>query len=86
MNFLKKFCSLFFHPYTKIEYIERDMMVGRKTAAKYFDMIVELNLLDKIRVKKDNYYINSQLIDLLLNYQSYSNSVFDTIESVHKID
>lgn len=60
--------GLFNHPYTKIEYVQRDMMVSRQTASKYLDRIVELGLLSKTRIGKENYYINSALVDLFLNH------------------
>lgn len=74
--------NLFFHPYTKIEYIERDMMVKRKTARKYLEMIVDANLLSKIKIGKSNYYVNSRLIDLFVNHQSDNTSTVESIESV----
>ena len=60
--------NLFNHPYTKIEYVQRDMMVSRQTASKYLDRIVELGLIDKTRIGKENYYINSVLVDLFVNH------------------
>lgn len=60
--------NLFFHPYTKIEFMERDMMVERRTASKYLDMIVNVGLLHKEKIGKVNYYINVGLIDLFLNH------------------
>ncbi|MFI3263432.1 MAG: Fic/DOC family N-terminal domain-containing protein [Rikenellaceae bacterium] len=78
--------NLFFHPYTKIEYLERDMMVTRKTATKYLDMIVEEKLLDKMRIGKNNYYINTQLINLFTNHQTSSDNLVESIESVYNID
>ena len=60
--------NLFFHPYTKIEFMERDMMVERRTASKYLDMIVNAGLLHKEKIGKVNYYINVGLIDLFLNH------------------
>lgn len=59
--------NLFFHPYTKIEFIERDMMVERRTAVKYLNMIVDAGLLRKEKIGAANYYINAQLIDLFIN-------------------
>ncbi|MDO4511905.1 MAG: Fic family protein [Bacteroidales bacterium] len=56
--------NLFFHPYTKIEFLERDMMVQRKTAAKYLEQIVETGLLKKEKRGNSNYYINSKLVML----------------------
>lgn len=57
--------NLFFHPYTKIEFVERDMMVQRKTAAKYLNSIVEGGLLRKVRKGAANYYVNERLMNLL---------------------
>lgn len=39
--------NLFFHPYTKIGFMEKDMMVQRKTATKYLDKIVDTGILKK---------------------------------------
>lgn len=60
--------NLFFHPYTKIEFVCSDMSILRKTAAKYLDKIVELGLLEKIKLGRDNYYINNRLYELFLNH------------------
>lgn len=59
--------NLFYHPYTKIEYIERDMMVSRNTASSYLSKIVELGLLEKTKVGNSNYYINVPLVELFMN-------------------
>lgn len=59
--------NLFTHPYTKIEFVERDMMVSRQTASKYLDMITKTGLLQKIKMGKENYYINTKLVDLFIN-------------------
>lgn len=75
--------NLFFHPYTKIEYMRRDMSVERKTATKYLEMIVAAGLLDKVKMGKQNYYINIQLISLFLNHQSNVEQFFESIESIH---
>ncbi len=58
--------TLFSHPYTKIEYIERDMQVSRVTAAKYLGRIVEAGLLTKQKFGPSNYYTNVPLTELLL--------------------
>ena len=76
--------NLFFHPYTKIEYMQHDMMVQRKTAAKYLDMIVETGLLEKVKKGRENYYINVKLCNLFLNYNELSEQKTDTIESIVK--
>ena len=59
--------NLFRHPYTKIEYIMRDLEVTRQTASKYLDELVDHNLLEKLRIGNSNYYINQQLVDLFIN-------------------
>lgn len=74
--------NLFFHPYTKIEYIQRDMLVERKTASKYLNKIVEVGLLQKERIGKVNYYINVGLMDLFLNHNQTSLENTPSIESV----
>ena len=75
--------NLFFHPYTKIEFMEKDMMVQRKTAAKYLDKIVSLGLLEKIKMGRSNYYINTALMNLFLSQGENSNIPVEAIESVN---
>lgn len=76
--------NLFFHPYTKIEFMQHDMMVQRKTASKYLDMIVNVGLLDKFKIGRENYYINTKLRNLFLNNTDLKEHNGDTIESVAK--
>lgn len=57
--------NLFFHPYTKIEFIERDLSVSRLTAAKYLDAIAEIGLVRKEKIGRSNYYINTALFNIL---------------------
>ena len=59
--------NLFRHPYTKIEYIMRDLEVTRLTASKYLEELSALGLVEKIKIGKTNYYINQQLVDLFIN-------------------
>lgn len=76
--------NLFFHPYTKIEFMQQDMMVQRKTASKYLDMIVNVGLLEKLKIGRENYYINTKLRNLFLNNIDLKAHNEDTIESVAK--
>lgn len=73
--------NLFFHPYTKIEYMEKDMMVERRTASKYLDMIVRTGLLHKEKIGKANYYINVGLVKLFINHSDIAKEA-PTIESI----
>ena len=42
-------------------------MVSRQTASKYLDIITQTGLLKKIKMGKENYYINTKLVDLFIN-------------------
>ncbi len=57
--------NLFKHPYTKIEFIERDLGVSRITAAKYLNELAKDGLLRKEKLGTGNYYINEKLMNLL---------------------
>ena len=75
--------NLFFHPYTKIEYMQRDLQVQRKTAAKYLKMMGDGGVLTAIKVGRENYYINHALVDLFLNQGQLSVlSDSDEVESI----
>lgn len=74
--------NLFFHPYTKIEFIERDMMVNRITASKYLQRIVDAGLLSKIRYGTTNYYINTPLIELFMGHTDASIADSELFESI----
>lgn len=58
--------NLFRHPYTKIEFIMEDLNVKRLTASKYLEQLVEIGLLDKQKLGRNNYYINQKLFKLLI--------------------
>ena len=73
--------NLFFHPYTKIEFLEKDMMVNRVTAAKYLDMI-DAGLLEKVKMGRSNYYINSALMGLFMAQNYHPDTKTDIVESV----
>ncbi len=57
--------NLFRHPYTKIEFIERDLGVSRPTAMKYLDALGKAGFVRKNKVGRTNYYINEPLFALL---------------------
>ena len=56
--------NLFCHPYTKIEYLEKDMGVSRQTASKYLDQLHTAGFLDKQKIGNHNFYINKPLFNL----------------------
>lgn len=57
--------NLFTHPYTKIEYIEKDLHVSRMTAAKYLEELVQGGFMEKRKIGRANYYINTALYAIL---------------------
>jgi len=59
--------NLFRYPYTKIEYLIKDLQISRNTAIRYLDQLESLNLVAKKKVGRDNFYLNKSLIDILIN-------------------
>lgn len=57
--------NLFTHPYTKIEYVERDLKVSRLTATRYLDALAQDGILLKQKRGRTNYYINIALNEIL---------------------
>lgn len=57
--------NLFRHPYTKIEFIERDLGVSRPTATKYLGALEKTEILRKTKLGRTNFYINEALFALL---------------------
>ncbi len=59
--------NLFTHPYTKIEFLQRDLGVSRLTATKYLDALAETGFVKKQKMGRSNYYINLALNQILLD-------------------
>jgi len=57
--------NLFKHPYTKIEFIEKDLGVSRITASKYLNLLANDKLLKKEKLGTGNYFVNEELIKIL---------------------
>jgi Fic family protein len=57
--------NLFAHPYTKIEFLVRDLGVSRITAANYLNQLAKDGVLRKERLGTGNYYVNERLFELL---------------------
>ncbi len=58
--------NLFSHPYTKIEFIQRDLGVSRLTATKYLDALVDGGFLHKRKIGRSNFYVNLPLYEVLI--------------------
>lgn len=58
--------SLFRHPYTRIEFLVRDLGVSRPTASKYLELLAAQGRLTKHRLGRDVYFVNDRLVGLLV--------------------
>lgn len=56
--------NLFRHPYTRIDFLHNDIQKSRQTCAKYLDTLAEDGFLIKYQIGRDNYYVNSPLVNL----------------------
>jgi len=59
--------NLFQHPYTKIEFLEKDLNISRITARKRLEILTEHGFLEKQKFGKYNYYINVPLMKIFKN-------------------
>jgi Fic family protein len=57
--------NLFSHPYTRVEFAQRELGVSRVTATRYLDKLAEDGVLEKRRIGRNNYYVNRPLFALL---------------------
>lgn len=75
--------NLFFHPYTKVEFVERDMQVERRTATKYLKMMEDKGILSRVKVGNTNFFINTGLVQLFMKVPTDKKDGTDvTVESV----
>jgi Fic family protein len=58
--------NLFRHPYTRIEFLQQDLGVTRQTAARRLDQLAEAGFVDKHQQGRNNYYVNTPLVTLLM--------------------
>lgn len=56
---------LFKHPYTKIDFLQRELNIHRNTASSYLNILAKEGLLTKVKIGKSNYYINQPLFEAL---------------------
>jgi Fic family protein len=57
--------NLFTHPYTKIEFVEKELNVSRLTATKYLNELVAGGFLEKHKIGRSNFYVNTHLYNIL---------------------
>ena len=60
---------IFKHPYTKYDFLERELKIHRHTARTYLNALSEdeNKFLTKIKIGKSNYFINERLLKILKN-------------------
>ena len=56
--------NLFRHPYTKIQTVQNDLQVSRLTATKYLDLLTEKGFVEKHKVGRYSYYVNTPLVQI----------------------
>lgn len=71
--------NLFFHPYTKIEFLMNDLAVSRPTATKYLEELTSMGLLEKVKMGKENYFINTELVNMFMKKGEYGQVTGETI-------
>lgn len=56
--------NLFKNPYTKIDFLQKDLNVSYLTARRYLEILSKAGYLFKVQVGKSSYYINESLLKL----------------------
>jgi Fic family protein len=57
--------NLFRHPYSRIEFVQRDLGVTRQTAAKYLKQLASIGLVQEHSKGRAVYFINTPLVRLI---------------------
>lgn len=57
--------NIFRCPYTRIEFLQKDLGITRQTAARYLDQLAMGGVLIKHQAGRNNYYINAPLVQIL---------------------
>jgi Fic family protein len=74
--------NLFNHPYTKIDFLCTDLNITRPTAVAYLSKL-EDKFVKKIKLGRDNFYLNTRLFNLLIDaFHLDTDKSVSSIESV----
>lgn len=65
---------LFLHTYTTVSQLQETLKISRQTATKYLNELNDLNMLQKLNMGKQNYFVHTKLYDLLINNLRFDNS------------
>lgn len=60
---------LFFDFYTKIPYIQEELCISDKTAQKYLDILVDLNIMSSEKVGREIIYKNDRLFNIVKSFE-----------------
>ncbi|WP_373289505.1 hypothetical protein [Marinomonas arctica] len=50
-----------------MEFLVNELNIHRNTASKYLNQLVEIGVLTKHKLGRDNYYLNTELFNLFTN-------------------
>jgi len=73
--------NLFRHPYTRIEFVMKELSISRPTASSYLKQLENRGLVSKIKLGRENFYLNNKLFDLLINAFHLETELVDSIDS-----
>lgn len=59
--------NLFAHPYTKVEFLQTELVVSRATAQRYLESLTKDGVLEKRALSRTNYFVNTRLYSVLSN-------------------
>lgn len=59
--------NLFRHPYTKIDFVMDELKISRPTAISYLNQLIDIGLLVKTKLGRENFYVNIHLYNLIRN-------------------
>ena len=57
--------NLFFHPYTKVQFVVDQLGVSRITATRYLNQLAEHGFVSKHKMGRTNFYVNEPLLRLI---------------------
>jgi len=57
--------NLFRYPYTKIDFLEKELTISRPTATKYLEALHQAKFLEKEKIGRSHFFINRPLFKLL---------------------
>lgn len=62
--------NLFRHPYTKIDFVMRDLGVSRPTASKLLQRLVSTGFVEERKLGRSKFFINTPLLRLLVGVEA----------------